>query len=475
MNNGQKHIVVLGGGITGLSAAYYARKLSEERNTPLTIHIIEKSGVLGGRIQTVKKDGFIIEKGPDSFLSRKLPIIELSRELGLENELVGTNPKARANYIYLNKKLHPMPLGLVLGIPTKLTPFLKTGLISPMGKARAAMDIFMPRKTGSEDESLGHFVERRLGKEVLEHITEPLLGGIYSGNARKISTKATFPHFLALERKYGSLIKGMLKGKQPSGESHQYPEIAKKSMFLTYRHGMQSLINRLIETMKDIHMLTDCSVESISATNRQYDVQLSTGESIRADGLIMAVPSSEAAKLLRNEPGTTWLHKINYVSVANIAIAYDASTIPYPLNGTGFVIPRKEGKDLTACTWTSSKWSHSAPKDKVLLRCYVGNEQAQDWVDLTDDQLLQKVQSDLKEIMGITAKPLFHEVTRAVKAMPQYPVNHVEELAAVRQALQRTMPGVFLCGAGYEGVGVPDCILQGKQVAGDVLDYLKFI
>lgn len=473
MNTKQKHIVVLGGGITGLSAAYYVKKLSEEQNIPVTIQIIEKSDVLGGRIQTVERDGFIIEKGPDSFLARKLPIIELTRELGLEDELVGTNPEARANYIYLNKKLHPMPLGLVLGIPTKLTPFLKTGLISPKGKIRAAMDMFLPRKKDSEDESLGQFVERRLGKEVLEHITEPLLGGIYSGNARKISTKATFPHFMALERKHGSLIKGMMKSKHSPVESTQYPEIAKKSMFLTYKYGMQTLIDRLTEAMPGIHILKDCSVESITATGRQYTIQVNKGESIQADGLIMALPASKAAKLLGKDSATNWLQKINYVSVANIALAYDAADISFPLNGSGFVIPRKEGKDLTACTWTSSKWSHAAPKDKVLLRCYVGNEQAQEWVDLTDEQLLQKVRADLKEIMGITAKPLFHEVTRAVKAMPQYPVNHVEELAAVRQAMQSTKPGVFLCGAGYEGVGVPDCILQGKKAAGDVLDYLK--
>lgn len=473
MNNGQKHIVVLGGGVTGLSAAYYLKKLSAERNIPLTIQVIEKRGVLGGRIQTVERDGFIIEKGPDSFLARKLPIIELTTELGLDDELVGTNPEARANYVYLNNKLHPMPLGLVLGIPTKMTPFLKTGLISPMGKVRAAMDVFLPSKKGSEDESLGDFVERRLGKEVLENITEPLLGGIYSGNARKISIKATFPHFLALERKHGSLIKGMMKGKLPPVESSQYPEAARKSMFLTYKHGMQTLIDGLTKAMPDIQLLTECDVKSISAKEHQYTVQVSTGESIQADGLIMALPASEAARLLSDEPGTKWLQKINYVSVANIALAYDAASISFPLNGTGFVIPRKEGKDLTACTWTSSKWNHAAPKDKVLLRCYVGNEEAQDWVQLTDGQLVQKVRSDLEEIMGITAKPLFSEVTRAVKAMPQYPVNHVEELAAVRQELHRTSPGVFLCGAGYEGVGVPDCVLQGKKAASDVLDYLN--
>lgn len=469
----KKHIVVIGGGISGLTAAYYLKKQADEQNIDLTIQVIEKSDVLGGRIQTVERDGFIIEKGPDSFLARKYPIIELSKELDLEDELVGTNPNARANFIYLNRKLHPMPMGLVLGIPTKMTPFLKTGLISPLGKMRAAMDLFLPKHNGMSDESLGHFVERRLGKEVLEHITEPLLGGIYSGNARTISIKATFPHFKQLEQKHGSLIKGMMKSKQPAPLNNQLPAVAKKSMFLTYKNGMCTLIDRLTASMPSVDILTNCGVESIIQDGHQYKVLLDSKETITADGLIMALPASVAAKLLPNISENRWLDKIRYVSVANIALAFDAAAISYPLNGTGFVIPRKEGLDLTACTWTSSKWLHTAPMGKVLLRCYVGNEQEQDWVQLTDEQLIQKVRADLEEIIGISAEPLFNEVTRAIKAMPQYPVNHVEELARVREAMAVKKPGVFLCGAGYEGVGVPDCIQQGKQAAINMIDYLR--
>lgn len=469
----KKHIVILGGGITGLTTAYYLKKLTDEQNIDIAIQVIEKSDVLGGKIQTVERDGFIIEKGPDSFLGRKYPIIELSKELGLYGELVGTNPNARANFIYLNKKLHPMPMGLVLGIPTKMTPFLKTRLISPLGKMRAAMDLLLPRRKGMSDESLGHFVERRLGKEVLEHITEPLLGGIYSGDARTISIKATFPHFKQLEQKHGSLIKGMMKSRQQAPPNDQLPEVAKTSMFLTYKNGMRTIIDRLVKAMPSVDLLTNCGVESIIQDGKQYEILLDTKETITADGLIMAIPASVSAKLLPNISENRWLEKIRYVSVANIALAFDADAISYPLNGTGFVIPHKEGLDLTACTWTSSKWLHAAPKGKVLLRCYVGNEQAQDWVQLTDEQLIGKVRSDLEGIMGITAEPLFSEVTRAIKAMPQYPVNHVEELAHLRKAIAVKKPGIFLCGAGYEGVGVPDCIQQGKQAAVNMIDYLR--
>ena len=214
MDKSCRKVIIVGGGITGLSAAFYMKKLFAEQQIPIDITLIEKAEELGGKVQTVRRDGFIIEKGPDSFLARKLPIIALTKDLGLEDELVGTNPGARTNYIYHKNKMHKMPLGLVLGIPTKLTPFMKTGLISPFGKLRAALDLLLPKKKGLDDESLGHFIQRRLGQEVLENITEPLLGGIYAGNTQTLSLKATFPSFFEMEQEHRSLIVGMATGRK---------------------------------------------------------------------------------------------------------------------------------------------------------------------------------------------------------------------------------------------------------------------
>jgi oxygen-dependent protoporphyrinogen oxidase len=474
MESSRKKIVIIGGGITGLSAAFYTKKLFEEQQIPVNIILVEKSRELGGKIRTLHHDGFVIERGPDSFLARKLPVIDLTKELGLGGELTALNPKAKTNYILHKGKLHQMPLGLVLGIPTAITPFLKTGLISPTGKIRAAMDLMLPRKTGSDDESLGSFIERRLGREVLEHITEPLLAGIYAGDTQALSLKATFPQFLQLEQKHRSLILGMIAGKKQMREVKGLPDIAKNSMFLTYKRGLSTLVDRLKEVLKPIRIISGQGVEAITADDSGYSVRLDQGSQLQADGVIMALPAFQTAKLLKDVTAVPLLEHISYVSVANVAMAFDKQDISFPLNGSGFVVPRKEGRTITACTWTSSKWLHTAPEGKVLLRCYVGHAGSQEWVDWTDQQMLHKVRADIKAIMGVTAQPIFYEVNRNVRSMPQYPVGHLERLKKLREEIAVQRPGVFLCGAGYEGVGIPDCIQQGKNAAQQMLDYWRF-
>ncbi|WP_313894508.1 protoporphyrinogen oxidase [Psychrobacillus sp.] len=473
MESSVKRIVIIGGGITGLSAAYYTSKWFEERNIPVALTLIEKGEKLGGKIRTLHRNDFIIEKGPESFLARKAPIISLIKDLGLEDELTSTNPQAKKSFILHKNKLHAMPPGLVLGIPTEITPFMKTGLVSPLGKVRAAMDLCLPKKKGTADESLGSFIERRLGKEVLEHITEPLLGGIYAGDTYSLSLQATFPHFYEMEKKHRSLILGMLANKSKQAPSENVPKIAKQNMFLTFKNGMSTLVDRLEEALQSITIQTGHGVEEITQNGRCYEVCVTDGEKLLTDGLILALPTFEAAKLVENIVSLNWLNEINYVSVANIALAFEKKDILFPLNGSGFVIPRKEGRNLTACTWSSSKWLHAAPSDKVLLRCYVGRGGAEQWVHLTEQELLAKVLSDLDEIMGIKATPLFHEITRLCQSMPQYPVEHAEKLKEVRETLQTKAPGIYVCGAGYEGVGVPDCIDQGKRAAEQVVNYFN--
>lgn len=467
-----RKIVIVGGGITGMSAAFYVKKWFDERQMPVDLTLVEKSNSFGGKIRTLHREDFIIERGPESFLARKMPIMTLIKELGLEDELTATNLQAKTNYIVHKGKLHKMPPGLMLGIPTELTPFMKTKLISPAGKIRAAMDLWLPKKKGMEDEALGHFIQRRLGKEVLEHITEPLLGGIYAGDTHSLSLQATFPHFAAMEHTHRSLIVGMLANKQkPAPSVEGLPEIAQKSMFLTFRKGMITLVDRLLEELQSIQLIAGQGVQTIIQDRQGYEVKLDNGQKIQADALIMALPTQQTAKLLPTSFSLQWLEKINYVSVANIALTFDAKDFTFPLNGSGFLIPRKEGRMLTACTWSSSKWLHTAPGGKVLLRCYIGRGGAEEWVSLSDEQLVSAVLHDLKEIMGIQTKPLFHVITRLEHSMPQYPVKHVEELKKVRADLAVDTPGVYLCGAGYEGVGIPDCIQQGKEAAEQLVTY----
>ena len=407
MSSPSKKIVIIGGGITGLSAAYYTKKFFQEQQIPVDISIIEKSEEMGGSISTLHRDGFVIERGPDSFLARKLPAITLTKELGLEGELVGTNPKARTNYILHKGKLHQMPLGLVFGIPTKVTPFIKTGLISPAGKIRAAMDFLLPIRKGAADESLGHFIERRLGREVLENITEPLLAGIYAGDSKSLSLKATFPHFRILEQKYRSLILGMLASRRKPHEISGLPAIAQKSMFLSFEKGLVTLVDGLVKELDSTQIITGQGVVQLRDDESGYQLTLENGKELQADGVILALPAPAAAKLLPELPLSKYLEQIRYVSVANIALAYNQEDISFPLNGSGFVVPHKEGRMITACTWTSSKWSHAAPKGSVLLRTYIGRSHSEEWMQRSDQELLSSVRQDLQDIMGITAEPTF--------------------------------------------------------------------
>ncbi|WP_025682828.1 protoporphyrinogen oxidase [Paenibacillus maysiensis] len=473
MKKSSKKVVILGGGISGLSAAFYVKKLAEDRQLEVEITLVEKSDRLGGRLQTVRQNDFMIEKGPDAFLARKTAILDLTMELGLEAELVSTNPKAKSACILHKGKLHTMPMGFILGIPTKLTPFIRTGLISPLGKARAALDLIIPAKKGDADESLGDFIKRRLGKEVLDQITEPLLSGIYAGDTHSLSLMSTFPQFKHMEQKHGSLIKGMSKGtgRKPAVQD-KLPDIAKKSMFLSYRQGLSSIVERLKERLDTVQFVMGQGVVEVRKESG-YQVILEHGQKIDADAVICAVPAFEAAKLFSGVASASWLHEINYVSVANIALAYKNTDLNLAFEGTGFLVPRKEGKMITACTWSSTKWSHTAPEGYTLLRTYIGHAGAQEWIRMTDDQLVDAARKDLKDLMGLKAEPEFAEVSRCDRSMPQYPIGHKEHMARVRQDFAQYLPGVFLCGAGYGGVGIPDCIAQGKEAAEQLIsDFL---
>lgn len=480
MSGSPRKVVIIGGGLSGLSAAYYVRKFYREAGIQPEIILIEKDKCLGGKIETLHRDGFVIEKGPDSFLARKTAMVDLARELELDHELVTTNPNAKNTYILQRGKLHPMPAGLVLGIPTELKPFLKSGLVSFGGKMRAMMDFILPPRRSSEDESLGDLIERRLGTEVLENMTEPLLAGIYAGDMRKISLQATFPQFGEVERQYGSLIRGMTTGRKPA-ETHTG---TKKSAFLTFRQGLQSLVHALIHDLQDTQQRTGTGAVSIkvrsgagisaeASTAPRYEVELDNGELLQADDIYVTVQNFAAAELLRPHVDVSALDAVNYVSVANVVMAFTKKDIVTEYDGSGFLVPRKEGRNITACTWTSTKWLHTSPDDKVLLRCYVGRSGDEQNVDLPDEALAELVRKDLKEIMGITAAPLFTEITRLRHSMPQYPVGHPGRIAGLRSELEEKLPGVYAFGAGYDGIGMPDCIKQAKLTAETAAAHLE--
>jgi oxygen-dependent protoporphyrinogen oxidase len=476
MNGNVKRVVVLGGGISGLSSAFYLAKASAEKGEKLHITVVEKGERFGGKIQTSRRDGLILEKGPDSFLARKMPIIDLTRELGLEEQLVTTNSQAKKTYILHRGRLHRMPPGLVLGIPTQLAPFMKTGLISPAGKARAAMDLLLPRRNSDSDESLGGFLQRRLGKEVLSRIAEPLLAGIYAGDTFQLSLQSTFPQFQALERKHRSLIVGLLASRKQAAHVPGLPALARNSLFLTYRNGLTTLVDALLNAISEYDVSTVLRCNAVSITNGEhapYEIRFTDGEPIEADGIIVALPSYAASRLLPHIPAVQRLGDMPYVSVANAVMAFNRNEIVHSLDGSGFVVPREEGRFITACTWTSSKWPHTSPDGKALLRCYVGRSGQEEHLNMSDEEIVDKALADLKDIMNISFRPYYSEVNRWPHSMPQYPVGHLTRVRDAREQLAARMPGVMVTGAAYHGVGIPDCIRQGKESAESMLGFFE--
>lgn len=461
-----KKIVIVGGGITGLSAAYYLQKEVKENNLPYEVKLVEASERLGGKVKTVKQDGYTIERGPDSFLSRKQPAVKLTEELGMGDQLVrnGTGQ----SYILVKNKLHKMPSGAYMGIPTSVRPFLFSRIFSPIGKFRAGFDFILPKGKEVKDQSLGGFFRRRFGNELVDNLIEPLLSGIYAGSLDEMSMMATFPNFYQVEQDHRSMIKGLQKTmpekKRSTGK--------KPGMFFSFINGFESMINKLEEKLGDDVISRNTAVDHVEKKDHGYHLLLSNGEVYKADAVVMATPHYTLPKIFSQYDLFEPFHDIPATSVANVALAFDKSAIKKDVNGTGFVVSRTSDFRITACTWTHKKWPNSTPDGKVLLRCYVGRPDDQSVVHLSDEEITEIVLNDLNKIMNITQKPEFSVITRWKNAMPQYTVGHKERIAGVRGRMGDELPGVFLAGSSYEGIGVPDCIEQGEKAVDDVLDFL---
>jgi protoporphyrinogen/coproporphyrinogen III oxidase len=460
-------IAIIGGGITGLSAAYYLQKEIKAKNLPYEVKLIEASERLGGKIHTFKKDGFTIERGPDSFLSRKKPAVKLAEEVGLGDKLIrnGTGQ----SYILVNNKLHKMPSGAFMGIPTQVRPFLFSGIFSMKGKLRAGFDFVMPKGKPTSDQSLGAFFRRRFGDELVENLIEPLLSGIYAGDIDDMSLMATFPNFYKLEQEHRSLVKGL----QKSMPKPQKSTGKKPGMFFSFADGLEVLVEKVVEKLEDGTVKLGTAVDHIEKKEQGYHLLLSNGEVCKADAVIMAAPHHALPKMFSQYEFFKKFNEMPATSVANVAMAFDESAIKQDIDGTGFVVSRNSDFRITACTWTHKKWPSTTPKGKALVRCYVGRPNDQSVVDLSDEEIIDIVLKDLNKTMNITAKPEFSVVTRWKNAMPQYTVGHKERIATIRNEAKEQLPGVFLTGSSYEGIGVPDCIEQGEQAVRDVLQFLQ--
>ena len=462
------HIIIIGGGIAGLATAHYLQKYAAANNQKITYTLVEKNPRFGGKIVTNADAGFVIEGGPDSFISQKPWAYQLAVELGLKDRLIGTNDDRRKTYVVHKGKLRPLPDGVMLIVPTRFMPFALSPLISPLGKLRMGMDLFIPPKKDDADESLSDFITRRLGKEALDKIAEPLMAGIYVADPMRLSLKSTFPRFIAMEKKYGSLIKGMLsqmKARAQAAKNGNSPP--KLPLFMTLRGGLTELVDTLVDNLTG-ELISGVRVESLAHTDDgRYAVELSNGLVRHADRVVIAAPAPVAAKLVERHSAelAAQLRQIRYLSTATVSLAFNRAEIEHPLDGFGFVVPKSEDCKLMACTWVSTKFDHRAPADQVLLRVFVGGYKHEELVDLPDSELLALVRDELRRLMGITAKPTRVEIYRWHKSNAQYDVGHIERVDRIEQLAAEALPGVHFTGSAFRGVGIPDCIRQGKETA----------
>ncbi len=456
-------LVVVGGGIAGLTAAHRAAEISREHGPPLELTVLEARDRLGGTIETEHAGGFLVETGPDSFLSEKPWGLALCRRIGLESRLVGTDDRFRRVFVWFGKRLHPVPDGFQLLAPTRLTPFVTSSLFSWPGKLRMALDVILPRGGGG-DESLGAFVRRRLGREALERIAQPLVAGIYTADPDELSLLATMPRFVELERRERSLIVGLWKAsrKAPAASTSG----ARWSLFVSLAGGMGELIAALASRLPSDAVRLKHRVGGIERRGVQWRVTTEEAGAIDADAVIVATETHAASRLLRyvDPPLATMLETIPYASSATVSLGYRRADVPHPLDGFGFVVPRAEHRDLLACTFSSVKYPGRAPERHVLIRCFVGGALNAAALERSDDEIVERVRRELGEALGITAAPMLTRVARHPASMPQYAVGHLTTVETIERRLA-AIPGLLLAGGGYRGVGIADCVRSGEAAA----------
>ncbi|MBF8257325.1 MAG: protoporphyrinogen oxidase [Anaerolineales bacterium] len=462
------HAVVVGGGIAGLSAAYTLQKLAREAGRVVRLSVFEASGRWGGKIQTDRTNGFVIEAGPDTFVSTKPWGVALCRELGLEDRLQGADMERRKVFVLTGGRLVELPEGLAMMVPSRVAPMIRTPLLSPLGKLRLALDWFLPPRREDGDESLGGFISRRLGRQAYERLIEPLMSGIYAGDGDRLSLLSTFPYLREWERRHGSLARGALRSAPSSrGPAHSRRQ---RSIFLTPTGGLDEIVEALVTRLSGADLRLAAAVQHIDRAPGGYRLTAASGAMFEAEAVVIAAPAFAAAQMLSDlDPLLAeQLRQIEYVSTATVSLAFRESELPRPLDGHGYVIPRVEGRRALACTWTSTKFPHRAPAGHALLRVFIGRAGQMDDPDLDEGSLIEIARQELAETLQIQATPVLVRVARWPRSMPQYNLGHPERLRAIAERLD-SLPGLRLAGAAYGGIGIPDCIRSGEQAAVEVL------
>ncbi|WP_042476644.1 protoporphyrinogen oxidase [Bacillus ndiopicus] len=460
----KRRIVVVGGGITGLSAAFYLQQEAKKYNLPIEIILIEASLRLGGKIQTLRKDGFIIERGPESFFDQSGSVRSLAVDLGIEDEIVRHN--TGQTYVAVGGELYPIPSSILLGGAPEVSSLITSGLISLTGKIRAIGDLLLPKSPEKEDEPIGDFFRRRFGKEVVENLVEPLLAGTFAGDIDHLSIQAMFPQFFQLEKEHRSLLLGLKKNGK-----HLYPHvIGEQAYYETFQNGLEALVEAIEEQLDVCTILKGVRVESIDkGSDGSLSIRVNNGEPIQADSIIMTSPFNVAKEVFKAHDLMQDLPNMSYATIATVTMAFKREQIEKYKDAMSFFVSRNSDFVITSCTWSNRKWDNVAPDDYDLLRVYIGRVGDEAVVELSDTEIEKTVLQDLSRLLGIQDKPIFTVVTRWKQGMPQYTVGHEQRLHTMQEELMQQFPSVQLAGSSYEGISVPECVAQGKEAAQNVL------
>jgi protoporphyrinogen/coproporphyrinogen III oxidase len=456
-----KRIAIIGGGIAGLSAAFYLER-ARRSGAALDWVLIEKSGRLGGVIKTERRDGFVLEAGPDSFLTMKPDGAQFCRDLGIAGELISSNDAERKTYIVVKGRLIPIPEGLEFMVPTRVLPMATTPLFSWSTKLRMAREWFSGGGNQNHDESVADFVRRHFGQQMVDRVAEPLLAGVYGGNADKMSVRAVLPRFAEMERESGSLVRATLKARRARTKSSASPQ----PLFTSLKTGMQEMVDAAVATLPPDHIRLEQEVVSVRPLGDDWQIECA-GRTERFQAVVLAVPAVAAAALMRQiHPGLIeGLARISYSSSAAVLLAYDKATLP---PGHGFLVPRTEGRKLLACTFVHKKFPHRAPEGAALLRCFISSSRVPDLMSYSDEALLETARAEIDHMLRLAAPPRLTRVFRWNCALPQYETGHLERVAEMEKILAE-MPGLELIGNSFYGIGIPDCIKSGKTAAQKLL------
>lgn len=449
---------MLGGGVAGLATAYELH----QQKIPFTL--LEASSRVGGVVFSEEVDGFNVDGGPDSLLIQKAEGIKLCQELGLGTRLVPTK-LPRLAFIQRAGRLHALPAASVMGIPTQWGPFIRTGLFTWPGKIRMGMEMFVPKRTEDGDESIGSFMRRRFGNEAVEYLAEPLLAGIHAGDVDRLSIRALFPRFPETEQRFGSLLRAFRSQPQHAP--------SKDGAFKSLPGGLGELVSAIEAALPAASICKNTPAKTLSFDGSLFHVVCASGATLTAPSVVVATPAYRTAAILRESaPALAGLcGEIPYASAATVAMAFKRDTITHPLNGSGFVVPRAEKTGIMAGSWLSSKWPHRAPEGFALVRAFLGGARDPKAIEKTDAEMTATAMSAMRPLIGIAGDPLFTRIYRWENANAQHEVGHLDRLAAIERQLS-SRPGLFITGSGFRGVGIPDCIADGRATARQVSSWL---